>query len=229
MADAYGMPVSAPDVMAYLAAVLAHPAFTVRFAADLVQPGLRVPLTADPALFAEAAALGREVIWLHTYGERFDDAAAGRPRGAPRLLVNAPTIPGEGTIPGAPSPLPDTMRYETEKNRLHVGAGYIDNVTKAMWDYEVSGKQVVWQWFSYRRLDRTKPLIGDKRPPSPLDAIQPDHWLPEYTRDLIDLLNVIGGLIRLEPKQADLMQRILDHPLITVAQLHPAADNSGDS
>jgi hypothetical protein len=216
--------------MAYLAAVLAHPAFTSHFADDLVQPGLRVPLTADPELFAEAAALGRELIWLHTYGERFDDVAAGRPKGSPRLPAGgAPTISAEGMIPGAPEPLPETMRHEPENNRLHVGKGYIDNVTKPMWDYEVSGKQVVWQWFSYRRQDRSRPIIGDRRPPSPLDLIQPDHWLPEYTRDLIDLLNVIGRLIRLEPKQADLMQRILDHPLITVAQLHPAADNTADS
>ena len=230
MADAHGEAISAPDVMAYLAAVLAHPAFTARFAADLIQPGLRVPLTADAGLFTEAVALGREVVWLHTYGERFDDAAAGRPKAAPRLPKGeAPSIPAEGMIPGAPEPLPDDMRYEPEKQRLHVGSGYIDNVTKAMWDYEVSGKQVVRQWFSYRRRDRSRPIIGDRRPPSPLDKIQPDHWLPEYTRDLIDLLNVIGGLVKLEPKQADLLQRILDHPLITVAALHPAADNASDS
>ena len=51
-------PVKAEDVMAYLAAVMAHPAFTARFKADLVRPGLRVPLTADAKLFAEAVALG---------------------------------------------------------------------------------------------------------------------------------------------------------------------------
>ncbi len=46
--------------MAYVAALLAHPAFTARFQKDLVRPGLRVPITADATLFAEAAALGRE-------------------------------------------------------------------------------------------------------------------------------------------------------------------------
>src|SRR6185437_15339427 len=85
LADSYGRPVSGEDVMAYLAAVLAHPGFTARFQPDLVQPGLRVPLTADAGLFEEAVALGREVIWLHTYGERFHDADAGRPKTPPRL------------------------------------------------------------------------------------------------------------------------------------------------
>jgi hypothetical protein len=82
-----------------------------------------------------------------------------------------------------------------------------------MWAYEVSGKQVLWHWFSYRRRDRTRPIIGDRRPPSPLDSIQPDHWLPEYTDDLIDLLHVLGRLIVLEPAQADLLNRICAGPL----------------
>ncbi|MEQ1944017.1 type ISP restriction/modification enzyme [Mesorhizobium sp. VNQ89] len=209
LADAYGE-VSAEDVMAYLAAVLAHPAFTKRFLPDLVQPGLRVPLTADPALFAEAAALGREVIWLHTYGERFADAEAGRPHGPPRMAQDKrPFIPVDGGIPGAPEPLPDTLDYDASKRRLIVGGGHIDNVPPAVWNYEVSGKRVVWHWFSYRKRDRTRPQIGDRRPPSPLDKVQPEHWLAEYTSDLIDLLNVLGRLVELEPRQADLLDRIL--------------------
>jgi len=44
-------------------------------------------------LFAEAAAIGREVIWLHTYGERFIDPAAGRPHTAPRMPAGQrPTV-----------------------------------------------------------------------------------------------------------------------------------------
>ena len=86
--------------MAYVAAVMAHPAFTARFAPDLVRPGLRVPLTADASLFAEAGAIGREVIWLHCYGERFSDPAADRPKQAPRLPKEcAPHIPADGGIP----------------------------------------------------------------------------------------------------------------------------------
>ncbi len=220
LAEVYGHPVSAEDVMAYLAAVMAHPDFTERFQEDLVQPGLRVPLTADPALFATAAELGREVIWLHTYGERFADPAAGRPKAPPRMAKGQrPFIPEGGGIPGAPEPLPDTMTYDAAKRRLSVGAGFVDNVSPAMWAYEVSGKQVIWHWFSYRRRDRSRPQIGDRRPPSPLDRIQPDHWPAEYTSDLIDLLNVLGRLVALEATQADLLERILEAELIKAARL----------
>jgi hypothetical protein len=160
------------------------------------------------------------VIWLHCYGERFADPTAGRPKGAPRLPKGqAPCVPADGAIPPAPEPLPDTMDYDPARRRLVIGTGYIDNVTQAMWEYEVSGKQVVWHWFSYRRRDRTRPIIGDRRPPSPLDAIQPEGWLPEYTSDLLDLLNVLGLLVALEPKQKDLFDRICAGPLLTLDEL----------
>ena len=107
LANAHGAAVGAEDIVAYLAAVMAHPAFTARFRADLVRPGLRVPLTADKSLFDEAVVLGREVAWLHCYGERFVDAGADRPKGSPRLPKGeAPFIPAAGAIPGAPEPLP---------------------------------------------------------------------------------------------------------------------------
>ena len=43
--------------------------------------------------------------------------------------------------------------------------------------------------------------------------MQPNGWLPEYTTDLLDLLNVIGRLIALEPKREDLLNRICAGPL----------------
>jgi hypothetical protein len=223
LAKSYGRCVSAEDVMAYIAAVLAHPAFTARFQKDLVRPGLRVPLTADAALFAKAAALGREVVWLHTYGERFADPKAGRPSGAPRLPKDkAPFIPKGGTIPGAPEPLPDEMTYDATKRRLHIGKGYIDNVPPEVWVYEVSGMNVLRQWFSYRKRDRSRPIIGDRRKPSPLGDIQPEHWPHEYTADLIDLLNVLGRLVLLEPSQAALLDAILAGDIEDSAKLKTA-------
>lgn len=223
LAKIYGRPVSAEDMLAYLAATMAHSAFTSRFAADLVRPGLHVPLTADAKLFTQAVALGSEVIWLHCYGERFADPKADRPKQAPRLPKgSAPSIPADGEIPPAPAPLPDTMDYDAATQRLRIGQGYVANVTPQMWSYEVSGKNVLRQWFSYRKLDRTRPVIGDRRPPSPLDKIQAEGWLAEYTTDLLDLLNVLGRLTLLEPAQASLLERICDGLLITADQLSEA-------
>ena len=97
---------------------------------------------------------------------------------------------------------------------VSIGNGFVDNVSPEMWAYEVSGKQVVWHWFSYRRLDRTRPLIGDKRPPSPLNKIQPDHWLAEYTSELLNVIHVLTLLVQLEPQQAQLLEAICDGPTL---------------
>jgi hypothetical protein len=216
LAKRYGAPVDPVDVFSYVAALLAHPDYVERFRADLIQPGLRVPLTADAKLFKEAARLGREVIWLHTFGDRFGE---GRPAGPPRVAVNPPTVPKDGAIPSIPGGFPDSIDYNAAKRRLKVGTGHIDNVAPEVWAYEVSGKNVLRQWFSYRKRNRERPLIGDKRPPSPLGDIQPDHWLPEYTSELINVLNVLTLLVELEPKQAKLLDEICDGPLIPASRI----------
>ena len=224
LARTLGVAVTGEDVLAYIAAVAAHPGYTARFTPDLVQPGLRIPLTADAALFSEAVTIGREIVWLHTYGERCADPAAGRPPGPPRLPADrAPRIPADGAIPRSPEYMPDRIDHDATLGRLYVGGGFVDGVTRAMWEYEVSGKQVVKQWFSYRRKTRERPIIGDRRPPSPLGDIQPDHWLPEYTTDLLDLLHVLGRLIDLEPAQAALLDRICLGPLVRAADVAAAA------
>ena len=76
--------------------------------------------------------------------------------------------------------------------RLPVGESFIDNVPPQVWQYEVSGKQVLVHWFSYRKKDRTRLVIGERRPPSPLEKIQPDRWLAEYTTELLNVLYVLG-------------------------------------
>ena len=231
LGSAYGQAVAAEDLFAYIAAVAAHPAYTSRFAPDLVQPGLRMPLTADAALFAQAIALGREVVWLHSFGERFADPPAGRPASAPRLPeAERPHIPEGGAIPATQDAMPETITYNPVARRLHVGSGHVDNVAPEVWAYGVSGKQVLTQWFSYRGRDRSRPIIGDRRPPSPLGDIQPAGWLAEYTTELLNVLNVLGRLVKLEPRQADLLSRLCSGATITADALAiatPVPKNAG--
>ncbi len=185
-----------------------------------MQPGLRIPLTANGDLFFKAAEIGRTVIWLHTFGERFIDAKQGRAATAPRLPAKiAPRIPAAGAIPQTSETMPDTIDYDEGKRRLLIGAGYIEHVSPEMWNYEVSGKHVLRHWFSYRKANRERPIMGDRRPPSKLGNIQPDHWLAEYTTELLNVLNVIGRLIELEPSQAELLEEICSAPIISIEEL----------
>ena len=165
----YSFDVSTEDLIAYIAAIAAHPAYTARFQPDLSTPGLRIPLTADATLFKQAAELGYRVVWLHTFGERMADASQDRPPGPPRLLPELrPTIPAAGTIPQDSECMPDSIGYDASKKRLLIGTGYVDNVEPAIWNYEVSGKQILVQWFSYRKADRDRP--------SSATAARPHRW-----------------------------------------------------
>ena len=76
------------------------------FQRDLVQPGLRIPLTARPKLFSQAVELGRRVIWLHTFGERFRRSKGGSPAGA------------AATPEGARRPRPQRRRH-SGRRRFH--------------------------------------------------------------------------------------------------------------
>ena len=67
---------------------------------------------------------------------------------------------------------------------------------------------MIVQWFSYRKKNRERPIIGDRRPPSKLGEIQPDHWLAEYTTELLNVINVLALLMEMEPDQAKLLDAI---------------------
>jgi Type ISP C-terminal specificity domain len=223
LAKVFEQPVGAEDLFAYIVAMAAHPAYVERFRADLATPGLRIPLAADAETVLAAAALGRRVVWLHSFGERMADAAVGRPPEAPRLPPERrPKLPAGGAIPSDAAGMPDAIEHDAATQTLHVGAGRIAPVPSTVWRYEVSGKQVLTQWFSYRRKTRERPLIGDRRPPSPLGDIQPEAWPAECTTELLDLLNVLGLLVELEPQQAAMLERVLAGPLITLGMLRDA-------
>lgn len=219
IATRYGKPVLPEELMAYLAALTAHPGYVTRFGPDLSSPGLRVPLTADRALFDRVCAVGKRVVWLHTFGERWHDARADRPSGPPRVpAAQRPSISKAGTIP----PDADSIGYDEATQRLLVGSGFVDRVPASVWNYEVSGKRVLVQWFSYRRRDRERPVMGDRRPPSELTRIQPESWLSEYTTELLNVLNVLGLLVMLEPEQLTLLDAVCTSKQISLDELREA-------
>jgi hypothetical protein len=223
LSQKYDRGVAAVDLFAYIAAVAAHPGFTARFKADLVKPGLRIPITADGELFGMAAVLGATVIWLHTFGERFADPNKGQPSGPPRRSSSDKArISVVGAISQNPTEMPDNIDYDASNRRLRVGQGYIEGVEPQVWAYEISGKNVLRQWFSYRKANRERPIIGTRRTPSPLGDIQPDHWLAEYTTELVNILNLLAWLVDLEPSQAELLDKICSGPTISKDELQAA-------
>lgn len=216
LAERLGIQVSPEDLLAYITAITAHPAFTQRFAEDLRIPGVRVPFTADAALWQEAVSLGRRLLWLHTRGKRYADAGVGRPAEAPRIAGDQRPLVREAI---SPDPMPDEMEYDPEARELRIGGGVIAPVDPRVVAYEVSGMNVLRKWFGYRRA--TRPQARGEQ--SPLDDVRPTYWPTEYTTDLLDLLNVLTLVVEQEPAQEDLLDRVMEAPLVTVTDLTDAA------
>ncbi len=210
----YGGKISAEDVACYVYAMLAHPEYTKRFSRELGSREVRVPLTKKAALFFRAVELGRHLIWLHTYGERF--VGEGRPKGA--------IPPGKAkclkAVPEEEDKYPNEFRYDEERKTLRVGEGEFGPVEPEVFHFEVSGFKVVKSWLGYRPRERA----GKKS--SPLDDIRPRSWTREFTRELLELLWVLEKTVEGYPEQIILFDEILDGPLFIASDLPPVPEES---
>ncbi len=202
----YGGPVPAEDLFAYAYAVLASPAYTESFSEELAIPGPRLPITRKAGLFRRGAGLGRALIHLHTYGERFapEDGKPGVPQGRARY---------EKPIPETPDGYPEDYAYEEDKQTLRVGAGEFRPVSREVWEYEVSGLRPLRSWLGYRMKDPSG------KSSSPLDEIRPERWTGEMTMELLELLWVLEATVEKEPELAAFLQTIVENSTFEAAEL----------
>lgn len=208
LSERFGFRVSAFDVLAYIAGVAAHPAFTRTFADELTTPGVRVPVTSDPVLWARAVEIGQQIIWLQTHGTTFTgpDRASGSvrfPLGDSRQPLSLLPI----------TEMPEKITYDSVRGVIIVGGGEFGPVSAAVWEYAVGGRKVVKSWFNYRKKDP-----GGRRS-SPLDEIHNDTWESTWTGEFIDLLTILTRLVELEPAQAELLEAILRGDLVSRSAL----------
>jgi hypothetical protein len=202
----YGEAVGPEDLFAYAYAVLGSPAYTETFAEELSIPGPRLPITKDHALFRRGAELGRWLVGLHTYGERFGGSV---PRGKARV---------EKAIPDSPQSYPEDYSYDPVEKTLKVGEGEIRPVEPEVYEYSVSGLEVVKSWLGYRMKNPT----GKKS--SPLDEIRPERWTGDMTRELLELLWILEATVDKEPELAELLTEITGSEVFTAEELPTPTD-----
>ena len=203
----YRQSISADDFVAYLYGLLGQPAFTERFAKELGNSEIRVPITADANLFERVAGIGRELLFLHTYGERFQTSQSW-PQNTTKCLH---AVPSEG--------LPERFSYSETTKIISVGDGQFGPVNSNVWEYEVSGLKVVQSWLGYRLANRK----GKKS--SPLDNIAPAGWSSEFTTEFLQLLNLLERTVDLQPHQAELLESVISGPLLKEDSFDPVPEN----
>ena len=193
--------IPAEDLLAYVYSLGATAAFTDRFNEELAEAAgpIHIPITADPDLFRQAVALGRELLWGHTWGERF------APDGARRLPE------GKAKEVRAVDGMPDDFNYDPESETLTVGTGTFAPVSQEAWDFEVSGLRVLRSWLGYRMKTRKG------RKSSPLDDIRPTRWT--QSSELLLVLSIIEHTIEVTPQAAALLDQIVKGSLIPASDL----------
>jgi len=201
-----GTGVTAHDLVAYLAAVVAQPAFTHRFGDELRTPGVRVPLTSRRDLWELGVTLGREVLWVQSFGELFNGEHPGSIRfdaDDPRRVVATAAV----------AELVEELAYDSDAQVVRIGTGAFGPVPREVWDYEVGGRNVLHSWWNYRK--RTP----GGRKSSPLDDVHATAWQASWTTELNELLTVLRRLVELEPAQAALLVDVLGSPVLSFNQL----------
>jgi hypothetical protein len=178
----------------------------------LETPGPRVPLTRDKKLWKQAVELGRRLLWLHTYAERYQDAAAGRAEAVP----DVPGIVWSRPVRRMPQK-PGELKYDPATQTLMVGDGVVAGVRPEVWavrgERHAGGQEVAWipdlGWERARR----------PAPSNELDRIRMETWPKEWNDELLDLLRVLTLTLEMHPRQAALLDQICDGPLIPAAEL----------
>jgi len=183
--ETYSRSVGPEDIFAYCYGILSSPAYVDTYANELANPGPRVPITKDTKLFDSTVALGRRLIWLHTYGTRF--APAGEKR---EVLPST-----KARVDGTSEQYPQSWHYDSDTYELRIGEGIVvAPVSPEVMTFSLSGRQVIKSWLDYRVGQ------GAGRRSSELDLIRPDEW--HFNRDLLQLIAVIEATVGMHPDLA---------------------------
>lgn len=197
-----GIPVTPTAFADYVIGVIANPAYTEKFSANLNSPGVRVPLTADCELFNETVELGSAARWCMSLG-----SVGTPPKGGQ----------AEQPMPSYHSPVgrsvPQNYSYDAALNQLHVGPGVWAHVTPEVYGYEVGGRKVIPSWLDYRIAS----MNGSDQ--EGLNAIVESRWLPEWSEQLTTVLRSVSRLLSFAARQAANLEKIAEGPQLSVADL----------
>ena len=211
LAGTHGTLMTPQEFFCYTYAILAVPAYVDRFSEELTVPGPRLPITRDAALFKQVAALGRHLIWLHTFGERFvpDDQTPGEvPTGAACCLRGVPETEEE---------YPTSFEYDEDGQRLLIGQdeheAVIAPVSPSVWNYRLSGCHVLHAWLSSRR------RAGAGRRSSDLDDLRPKRWTVQMTEELLRIIWVLEATLVAQAALLPLLSQAVTGPCFQAGDL----------
>ena len=142
LAEAYGGAQTPEDIFDAILCLLSAQSYTHKFAEDLEDTFPHIPFPADPAVFARAAEIGREIRGLEAFQR--DPAAAFRPKGFCKLVVDT----DQGDLIG------DVAYREGDLSLWKADGQAVTAFTglpEAVWSFSVSGYRVLPRWIDGRK------------------------------------------------------------------------------
>lgn len=191
LGESFGSEVSPEDFFSYCYALLHAPSYTRCFWEELSTSGPRIPITADESLFRSTAAMGRELISVQTYGDRFQ--ADGPYRGECRCIKELSSVP-------------DVIRYDQGSETLYFGDGSFAPVSKSVWEFSVSDFKPLQSYLKARTVK------GSGKKSSPLDDIRPNQWTG--TVELLELIWLLEHSVKTGPRLDEILDKVAAGSLI---------------
>ena len=206
LANAIGAEVSAEDLAAYVYGLTGTAAFGERFSDELGEAAgpVRIPITSDRELFERVCRLGRDLLWWHTWGERF----------APDQHTELPTGRTKELEPVRY--YPDSFSYDSAERILSVGTGRFGKVSPDVWSFEISGHKALQSWLGNRMAK------GKGKKSSPLDDIRPERWT--FSDELLRVIAILQHTVDVTPRAAELLAAVVAGPLVDPATLPTPTD-----
>lgn len=198
--------VTVERLFAYIFGVLAGTDYTTRFKQALQTPGARVPLAADPSQFATMASHGARLLWLQTFGQRFQALDVAWPSNEARWDPEPTRPPADKR----------EIAYDARTESLRIADGVLRGVSPAVYRFEVSGMPILAKWLGYRM---AKPGGRAASSKSPLDAIRPTEWAADWSAELIEIVTAVERTLDLLPVGASVLDEILSSQLIHADEL----------
>ncbi|MFC5426059.1 type ISP restriction/modification enzyme [Brevibacterium otitidis] len=116
--------------------------------------------------------------------------------------------------------LPYSMKsitYDRAAQHLYIGTGLIKGVRPEVWDFNVSGMNVLDKWLGARTQKGIGRAAG--KGATPLDRIRPTEWEDEWNDELLDLLRVLTRTVELREHQQELLEEIVASELFNADEL----------
>lgn len=123
-------------------------------------------------------------------------------------------------VPEGPDDYPQNFEYLDRERAIRVGdGGRFAPVSPEVWNFSVSGFEVVKSWLGYRMMNRS-----GKRS-SALDDVRQQSWTPAMTDEFLDLLWVLEHTLAMLPELEALLAEAAAGPCFTADELPTPADD----